>query len=171
MKTTILKFFTLSAAIFAFSTISFGQANNATGTAQASANIVTPISITKNIDLNFGNIAASGSAFTVELSTAGERTSNGGAGTLPSVNGTVAAAEFTVAGLTDATYAVTLPSSITIKDGGETNTMTVDNFVSNSTFTLTGGSETFNVGATLNVGANQVAGAYSGNFNVTVNYN
>ena len=170
MKTTILKFFTLSVAIFAFSTISFGQANNATGTAQASANIVTPISITKNIDLNFGNIAASGSAFTVELSTAGERTSTGGAGTLPSVNGTVTAAEFTAAGLSGATYAVTLPSTITIT-AGTTNNMTVDNFVSNSTNILTDGSETFKVGATLNVGANQVAGAYTGNFNVTVNYN
>ena len=167
MKTTVLKFFTLSVAIFAFSTISFGQ-NNAT--AQAAANIVTPISITKNIDLNFGNIAASGSGFTVALSADGVRNSTGGTGTLPSVNGTVAAAEFTAAGLTGATYAVTLPSSITITDGG-TNTMTVDGFVSNSTNTLTGGSETFNVGATLNVGANQVAGAYAGNFNVTVNYN
>ena len=171
MKTTILKFFTLSAAIFAFSTISFGQANNATGTAQAAANIVTPISITKNIDLNFGNIAASGSGFTVKLSADGERVSGGGIGTLPSVNGTVAAAEFTAAGLTGATYAVTLPSTITITDDGGTNTMTVDNFVSNSNNILTDGSETFNVGATLNVGANQVAGAYTGNFNVTVNYN
>ncbi len=169
MKTTILKFFTLSAAIFAFSTISFGQANNATGTAQAAANIVTPISITKNIDLNFGNIAASGSGFTVALSADGVRNSTGGTGTLPSVIGTVTAAEFTAAGLTGATYAVTLPTSITITNG--TNTMTVDGFVSNSTNTLTGGSETFNVGATLNVGANQVAGAYTGNFNVTVNYN
>ncbi len=169
MKTTILKFFTLSVAIFAFSTISFGQANNATGTAQAAANIVTPISITKNVDLNFGNIAAASTAFTVELDESGTRTSNGGTGTLPSVTGTVTAAEFTASGLTGATYAVTLPSSITITDG--TNNMTVDDFNSNATLTLTGGSETFNVGATLNVGANQVAGAYTGTFNVVVNYN
>ncbi len=71
MKTTVLKFFTLSAAIFAFSTISFGQA---TGTAQAAANIDTPISITKNIDLNFGNIAASGSNFTVGVRSASNAT-------------------------------------------------------------------------------------------------
>lgn len=169
MKTTILKFFTLSVAIFAFSTISFGQANDATGTAQAFANIVTPISIKKNIDLNFGNIAASGSNFTVALSAAGVRSSTGGTGTLPSVMGTVTAAEFTASGLTGATYAVTLPSSITITHG--TNNMTVDDFNSNATLTLTDGSETFNVGATLNVGANQVAGAYTGTFNVVVNYN
>ena len=170
MKTTVLKFFTLSAAIFAFSTISFGQANNATGTAQAAANIVTPISITKNVDLNFGNIAAAGTAFTVVLDEeSGERTSNGGTGTLPSVTGTVTAAQFTVSGLSGATYAVTLPSSITISDG--TNNMTVYGFASNATFTLTDGSETFNVGATLYVGANQVAGAYTGQFDVVVNYN
>ena len=171
MKTTVLKFFTLSVAIFAFSTISFGQANDATGTAQAAANIVTPISITKNIDLNFGNIAASGSNFTVALSTDGVRTSTGGTGTLPSVIGTVTAAEFTVAGLTGATYAVTLPTSTTITAGE--NSMTVNGFESNSTstYTLTGGSDTFKVGASLIVKANQVAGAYTGNFNVTVNYN
>ena len=170
MKTTVLKFFTLSVAIFAFSTISFGQA---TGTAQAAANIVTPISITKNVDLNFGNIAAAGTAFTVVLDEeSGLRTSNGGTGTLPSVTGTVTAAQFTVSGLSGATYAVTLPSSIIITYGG-TNEMTVNGFESNSnsTYTLTEGSDTFNVGATLNVGANQVAGAYTGNFNVTVNYN
>ncbi len=170
MKTTILKFFTLSAAIFAFSNISFGQAK--TGTAQAAATIVTPISIIKNKDLNFGNIAASGLGFTVALSAEGERTSTGGTGTLPSVAGTVTAAEFTVSGLSGATYAVTLPSSITISAGG-TNTMTVNGFESNSnsTYTLTEGSDTFKVGATLNVGNNQVAGAYTGDFNVTVNYN
>ncbi len=37
--------------------------------------------------------------------------------------------------------------------------------------TLAGGSDTFNVGATLHVGATQAAGPYSGTFAVTVNYN
>ena len=37
--------------------------------------------------------------------------------------------------------------------------------------TLVGGSDTFNVGATLNVGAAQAADTYSGTFAVTVNYN
>ncbi len=37
--------------------------------------------------------------------------------------------------------------------------------------TLVGGSDTFNVGATLNVGAAQASGTYSGTFAVTVNYN
>jgi len=37
--------------------------------------------------------------------------------------------------------------------------------------TVTGGAFTFNVGATLNVGATQASGTYSGTFAVTVNYN
>ncbi len=36
--------------------------------------------------------------------------------------------------------------------------------------TLVAGSDTFNVGATLHVGATQAAGTYSGTFPVTVNY-
>ncbi len=36
---------------------------------------------------------------------------------------------------------------------------------------LVGGSDTFNVGATLSVSNTQAAGTYSGTFTVTVNYN
>jgi len=36
--------------------------------------------------------------------------------------------------------------------------------------TLTGGTDTFNVGGTLAVGANQTAGSYSGTYSVAVNY-
>jgi hypothetical protein len=53
--------------------------------------------------------------------------------------------------------------------------MTVNTFTSTPTptGTLTGGTETLRVGATLNVGASQPAGTYvSGTpFTVTVNYN
>ncbi|MDD5314295.1 MAG: hypothetical protein PHI46_03565, partial [Bacteroidales bacterium] len=70
MKTTILKFFTLSAAIFAFSNISFGQ-SSATRTANAGANILKPIAIIKTRDLDFGDIISQTAAFTVTVSTAG----------------------------------------------------------------------------------------------------
>ena len=52
--------------------------------------------------------------------------------------------------------------------------MTVDTFNHDAGATPSlppGGSETFNVGATLNVGATQASGTYSGTFAVTVNYN
>ncbi len=51
--------------------------------------------------------------------------------------------------------------------------MTVDNFLStpSGTGTLTGGAETLNVGATLQVAISQPTGSYTGIYSVTVNYN
>src|SRR4051812_15235505 len=72
----------------------------ATATAAASANVIAPISMTKTVDLNFGNIAVSvSSGGTVVLVPAGTRSAGGAGGvTLPVTSGTVAAATFTVSG-------------------------------------------------------------------------
>jgi hypothetical protein len=169
----IIKAIAATVVIAGFATSSFAQA---TATASASANIITPISIVKNIDMNFGNVAVSGSlAGTVVLSPAGGRTTGGGGGvTLPSTIGTVAAANFTVSGQASYTYAITLPGSCVITDG--TNNMTVNAFTStpSSTGTLSsGGVQTLTVGATLNVSAGQHANAYTNatGVPVIVNYN
>jgi len=157
--------------------ISIGISTKAqeTASATATATIITPIAITKDVDMNFGIVAVqSTTGGTVVLTPAGVRSATGGV-TLPVDNGTVTAASFTVTGVDGYTYNVTLPSSaLTITSGS--NTMTVTNFTSSpagTNGTLTGGTETLNVGATLNVSAAQPAGVYvSGTpFNVTVNYN
>jgi hypothetical protein len=148
------------------------QTASATQSATANATIITPIAIAHVADLNFGNIVAGTGIGTVIVDTEGDRTKTGDV-ILPSATlGTVNAAEFTVTGLADATYAITLPTSIDISETGET-TMTVDNFTSNpsGTGTLAGGTQTLSVGARLNVGAGQVAGDYTGEFSVTVAYN
>jgi len=157
----------------AFSNSSFAQAS---ATAAASATIITPITIVKNIDMNFGNVAVSASlAGTVVLAPAGTRTTGGAGGvTLPSTTGTVAGADFTVSGQASYTYAITLPTSQTLTSG--TNTMTVNAFTSSpaTTGTLgTGGTQDLKVGATLNVAAAQAAGTYTNSTGVpvTVNYN
>ena len=54
-------------------------AAQATTSANASATIVTAISLTKTADLDFGNVVASGSAGTVVLTAAGSRSVTGGA--------------------------------------------------------------------------------------------
>jgi hypothetical protein len=162
------KILTLSVVMLAFTLGTFAQ-NQATAT--ATAVIVTPISISHVADMSFGNIIADADGGTVVLVPAGTRTLNGL--TSPSIPGTVTAASFTVSGLDGATYSITLPGSHIISSGG--NNMTVDTFTSNpsATGTLTGGTETLNVGATLNVGSAQPAGTYTnaGGFTVTVNYN
>lgn len=155
------------------STSSFAQA---TATASASANIITPITIVKTVDMNFGNVAVSATiAGTAVLAPAGTRTTGGAGGvTLPATTGTVAAASFTVSGQASYTYAITLPVSCSISNGS--NTMTVNAFTSYPATTGTlsaGGTQTLNVGATLNVAAAQVSGAYTNatGVPVTVNYN
>lgn len=152
----------------------YGVQAQATATATATATILTAISITKDVDMNFGNLTVQpGSGGTVVLATAGSRSATGGVA-LIGVAG-VAAASFTVSGENDFTYAITLPTSDhTISSGS--NTMTVNSFVSNpsATGTLSGsGSQTLKVGATLNVAAAQPVGTYvsSEGFSVTVNYN
>ena len=151
-----------------------GAYAQASATATATATIVTPISITKTVDMNFGNVAVQAStAGTAVLTPAGARSSTGGV-TLPATTGTVAAASFTVNGQGAYTYAITLPvSALTITSG--VNTMTVGTFTSSPSATgaLTAGTQTLTVGATLNVAAAQAPGVYvSGTpFSVTVNYN
>ncbi|MDD4227509.1 MAG: DUF4402 domain-containing protein, partial [Mariniphaga sp.] len=112
--------------------------------------------------------AAGTSAGTVVLGTNGGRTESNVI--LPSVTGTVSAAKFTVTGLPGSTYAITLPDEVTIISGA--NNMKITDFTEDSaTNTLTEeGTETFNVGATLNVGAGQPVGEYEGTFVVTVDY-
>lgn len=157
-----------------FSGISFHLEAQVTATATTTATLITPISINKDVDLNFGNIAVSPTlGGTVVLPLSGSRTLTGGV-TLPIVTGTVTLASFTVHGEGNSTYSITLPSSAITLTAASGN-MTVDNFVSSpaNTGALTNGSQILKVGATLNVGAAQAAGTYtnSSGLYVTVNYN
>jgi hypothetical protein len=145
-----------------------------TASANVSATIVTPISITKTYDLNFGNIAPSSSGGEVVIDPAGSRSASGGV-TLPGTVGTVAAASFHVTGTPNYSYSITLPSvPLTISSGGDN--MTVNVFASEPAVTGTldaSGSQTINVGATLHVVGSQTPGFYASGtpFTVTVNYN
>ncbi|MBE0675106.1 MAG: DUF4402 domain-containing protein [Bacteroidales bacterium] len=171
MKNRISTLLVLAVVTIALSTDAFGQ-TGASATATAAATIVSPIAISKDVDMSFGNVAVNTNPGTVVLATDGSRTSTGGV-TLPATTGTVTAASFTVTGTTGYTFAISLPASVTVSLGA--NNMTVDNFSSSlgATGTLTAGTATLNVGATLNVLGSQAPGNYvSGTpFTVTVNYN
>lgn len=147
-----------------------------TASAAINATIVTPITITKTADMEFGNAAVQASTGgTVVLAAAGTRTATSGV-TLPAVTGTVNAASFDIAGQANYTYAITLPSSASTISDNASHSMQVDTWTStpSSTGTLSAsGTETLTVGATLHVGAGQAAGTYTSgtDFDVTVNYN
>ncbi len=137
-------------------------------TANVAITLLAPISISSSGDMDFGTMITTGTAGTVTVTPAGARSSVN----VDLLGGFPAAASFDVTGDGNANYSITLPSSATLSSGG--NTMTVDTFTDDagaSPKLLPGGSETFNVGATLSVGAAQAAGTYSGTFSVTVNYN
>src|SRR3989304_8699609 len=134
----LTKFFAPAIVLLSLAAGTFAQ-TGVTASATATAVIITPITITKTTDMNFGNIAVNALAGNVVLATNGSRTVTGGC-TLPAVAGSPAAALFVVTGLATSTYSITLPSAATTISSGS-NTMTVDTWVSNPTptGTLTGG--------------------------------
>jgi len=136
-------------------------------TANVTITIAAPISISAAGDMDFGTMVTTGTAGTVTVTPAGARSSVN----VDLLGGVPSAASFDVTGEPGQVYSITLPSPATLTSGG--NTMTVDTFNhdAGATPTLAGGSDTFNVGATLNVGATQAAGTYSDTFSVTANYN
>lgn len=160
------KFLAIAFFGFAFTVNSFGQS---TITANASATILTPITVTLNSSMDFGNVAGSATSGTVVLATNSSRTFTGGVTLL--AGGTPSAASFQVSGVAAQNFTFSLPATITLTSG--VNTMTVNTFVNNAPAAITGGSVAVLVGATLNVNANQAAGAYTNttDLTATVNYN
>ena len=122
--------------------------------------------------LSFGAFAA-GPGGTITVHPNGGRSKSGGL-FLVTQGGPSAAAQFTVSGTANATYAITLPADgmVVLSNGG--HTMALSSFTSSSggSGTLSpGGTQTLSVGATLAVGQTQAPGSYTGAFAVTVYYN
>jgi len=173
MKMTT-RFFLTAISIIGAASASYAQTETASAT--ATATIVTPLSITKDVDMNFGIVAVNATAAgSVVLTPAGVPGAVDGAW-IPTLGGTATAASFTVNGQDNYTYTITLPSSDVILDDGLLHTMTVNTFTCDpleAEGELTDGVQVLHVGATLNIAAGQVPGTYTSAtaFNVTVNYN
>lgn len=157
------RFALLATAVVALSSLSTAAlAAVATGT--ANAQVLAPIAITAGTALNFGTFAGN-AAGTVVLTSANGRSSTGG---VILAAGATAAGTFTVTGSNSATFAVTYPGSFNVTSGANTMAVTVNGA---ATGTLTGTSVTFPVGGVLTVGTAQAAGAYTGTYSMTVEYN
>jgi hypothetical protein len=135
------------------------------------AALLSPLSVIKRADLDFGTLAASGAGTAVMDPASGSLTTSGAvikAGTAAHP------ALFTSTGSKNAVVHIKLPQNpVTLTRVGGTETMTVSNWTvdgsvnrkipANTTFD-------FAVGGTLTVGANQADGTYTGTFDVTVQY-
>jgi len=143
---------------------------NSVTTFTVTAKVDPVITLAKLTDLRFGDVFTSATAGTVVLSPAGARSATGGVGLGSlSVSGP---ATFTVTGAANATYAITLPATITLSSASGTLTVSPVTSSPGPTGLLSAtGQQSLAVGGTLNVAANQADGDYAGTFNVTVAYN
>ncbi len=131
----------------------------------------TAIGLSQLADWNFGYIFTSTTAGSVTLSKSGNRTASGGVVIFNSNTADPHEASYRITGDKSAAYSLMFPSSITLTRTGGSQTMTLNHFTKSGTGVLTNGSETISVGATLNVGALQAGGSYTGTNYVIAVYN
>ncbi|MFM6950270.1 MAG: DUF4402 domain-containing protein [Novosphingobium sp.] len=157
------------------------QAQRVTNSGSASAVVVAPLALTSNQALNFGRVAAGSAAGTVELNP--DTLSCTLTGPIVRI-GSCRPAEFTGMGVSGMIVRITLPSTITLNRNGGGATMKINAITLGAMPDLvryrtslrrwviqpTNGIFDFRVGGTLMVGANQLTGVYSGNLDVTVQY-
>jgi Mat/Ecp fimbriae major subunit len=144
------------------------QALAASQTGHASAQIVQAISISENTQMAFGFVIPPAGAANVVLSTGGVPS---GAGF--TFQGGAAAGNFTAHGTATEPAIITFSSGDTLVGPAGSTPMALDTYTTDagaSPVFQAGNVLTFNVGATLHVGAAQMAGPYSGTYTVTVNY-
>jgi hypothetical protein len=139
--------------------------------APAEVGILSPLSIIKRADLDFGTLVVSGAGTAVIDPVANSETVTG---PIVPAGAAAHAAKFTATGSRNAVALIRLPKNpINVTRVGGTETMTVTKWTqdgaNNRRIPAT---DTFDfwVGATLNVGANQAEGTYTGTFTVTVQY-
>lgn len=162
----------LAAGIVISSALVYSSAlTAATVTGNASANVLTPLAIANGTNaMSFGDVAGDGSAATtVVLTTAGTTSSADGASTA----GAPTAGDFDVTGAGTLAYTITVPADgVVVLSNAAGPDMSVDGFADSlgGTGALTAGAQSFTVGATLTINANQAAALYTGTYDVTVNY-
>jgi hypothetical protein len=155
-------------AALALSTPAFAATSN-TASANATVNIVSPLSVVWKQDLNFGTIVGPFNGEVVHVDSSGARTCPA---TLTCSGATVTAAQFTVSGTKSQGITLTMPASVTL-NGSVSGTLSVDlsgDEPATSQTLDSSGNYTLNIGGKLTIPAGTVDGVYSNTFNVTANY-
>lgn len=173
-----MKFFNVlifSSLFSALANTAFSQTSSTITNIGIDAKVIAPIEASKSSDLNFGTITRSSTSGSVKIDFASEGsgftiTPSGGVSILTSA---FSGATFEITGENNAIYSFNLPSGdeVILTRKGGTEVMTVTGFDDNSVRVLSDtGTDSFSIVATLNVGANQVAGDYEGDFSITISY-
>jgi hypothetical protein len=178
-----MKKITLCTVIVCFA-INITAQSAATVSSTANASLLVAMSLSEASPLNFGSsLLTSAAGGTIVLhSNSTHRDYTGGVATSAATPAPSTAA-FNVIGTGLETYAVVLPSLITVWHTSITtgvHTMDINSMKARfsgansnaTTSTLaSNGTDSFTLGATLNVQEDQIGGQYSGTFQISVDYN
>ena len=157
-----------------FSVPAFAQAS-ASATANGSTTIIRPVTITNTSGLSFGRIVKpSTGTGTVTIANSAD-TVSAGAGAVALAGITTSRAKFTIDGEGGQALTVTVPGTFALGNGTDTITVTLNPNAA-GTQTLSNalgaaGTLALNVGGSFNVPNAVSTGAYTGSFDVTVQYN
>ncbi|WP_338465574.1 DUF4402 domain-containing protein [Novosphingobium sp. ZN18A2] len=164
------KIILVAASAAAFSTPAHAAPSSATASGDATATVVSPITLDHDSGavLAFGSFSA-GTGGTVVVNRNGRGSVTGDVSFVAA--STNSADSFTVGGQADTAFSISTTDS-TVSTGGTTPS-TMD-FTTNAPAKGTldsSGAATFTVGGTLTVGASQAPGSYTGTYDATVTYN
>lgn len=146
-------------------------AHAATTAAPAEAVTLSPLSLVKTEDLDFGTLVSGPAAGTARINAnTGARTTTGGV--TAAGGGTPKRAEFVGVGGRGILIMVAVSAPPTLSNGTGGTMPTALSVQGGTGVRLSPGTgvQTFRVGGTLNVAANQPAGNYAGTFTLTVTY-
>lgn len=184
MKNAFLKLFALAAIVG--SSMNVSAQTSASETTDAGAVLIVAMTLTETSPMHFGSIVLTGTTGgTVVLPSNSITRSFTGDVAASSATPAPTNAAYNVTGTRDETYALTLPANFTVShvsvnSGVDPYTMTVNNMTARfngagadavTSQLSSSGTDSFTLGGTLNVQANQVGGQYTGNFNISIDYN
>ncbi len=156
----------------------------ATKTSEAGAALVVAMSLYETAPMHFGTSSlVSNTGGTIVLPSNSATLSYSGGVAVSTATPAASNDAYHVTGTALESYALTLPGSITLTHVGAStgvNIMEVTNLTARfsgtnadavTSYLSAPGADSFTLGGTLHVEANQIAGVYAGTFTVTVDYN
>lgn len=176
MKKLLYAMTALSA--FVVSAPAFAAVDDTSATANVTAKIIRPISVTNNSGLAFGTIVKpSTGSNTVTVDTAGARAITGGGDAVALGSTSANNAQFTIGGEGGQSISVVVPASFNLTGPGSI-TVTTSNDIAGDPGLQTlsgtlggGGTLVVKVGGSFSVDGSTATGDYTGSFNVQAYYN